>query len=241
MTWGMVAVAGATVVGGVLASNAAGDAADSQAQSSAASIAEQRRQYDQTREDFAPYRAAGVKALGQYADANTLDGSDLIREVQNDPGYQFGQQQGQLGLDRKIAAAGGRISGAALKQSSRFNTDFATTGFNAAYQRRQDRLNRLAALANIGQTSTAGSAAAGASSANAISNLIGSQGDASAAAGLAQANIWGNTGNQLAALYGRNRTPATTPGTSNGFNYGSIGSGAIDSYGFGTNMTLGEP
>lgn len=132
--------------------------------------------------------------------------ADLTAEVMADPGYQFGQQQGQQALDRKIAAMGGRVSGNALKAATRFGTDYASTGYNAAYQRRQDRLNRLQQLAGLGQVATGASAAAGGQAANAISGLISSQGDANAASRLAQGNIWGNAGNQLAALYGRSKT-----------------------------------
>ncbi len=198
MTWGYVAVAGATLVGGAMASDAASGAADTQAASSAAGIDEQRRQYDLTRGDYAPYRAAGTQALGRLQ--GEMDWQFGGAEALNEPGYQFGLQQGQQALDRKAAAAGGRVSGAALKAASEYGTNYATTGYNAAYQRRQDRLNRLAALAGIGQSATGSSAAAGASSANAITGLIGAQGNAGAAAQLAQGNIWGNAANQLGAI-----------------------------------------
>lgn len=195
-------VAGAAVVGTIggalISSNAASDAANTQAQSSAAGIAEQRRQYDQTREDYTPYREVGAASLKQLqTDINT---PTTAADVMSDPGYQFGRQQGQLGLDRKAAASGGRVSGEALKAASEYATNYATTGYSAAYQRRQDRLNRLAALANIGQTSTSGSAAAGAASSNAISGLLTAQGNAAGAAQLAQGNIWGNATNQLGAV-----------------------------------------
>ena len=197
MTWGMVAVAGATLVSGSMQSKAASGAASTQADTSAAAIAEQRRQYDLQREDSAPYRAAGAQALGQYQ--SEMNGPVTSADVMSDPGYQFGLSQGQLALDRKAAAGGGRISGAALKSAAQYGTDYATTGYGAAYQRRQDRLNRLQALAGLGQTSTASSAAAGAASAGNISNMISNQGNAAGAAQIAQGNIWGNTVNQLGA------------------------------------------
>lgn len=191
-------VAGAVVVGSALTSKAAGDAADAQADSTAAGIAENRRQFDLTRGDFQPYREAGVRALGSLeSDINREPTSD---EVMNTPGYQFGLQQGQQGIDRKIAASGGRVSGAAIKAAGEYATNYATTGYNAAYQRRQDRLNRLAALAGVGQTATGSSAQAGANSTNAITGLIERQGDASAAAGMARGNIWGSAINQIGAV-----------------------------------------
>lgn len=193
--------AGAIVGSAVLGSMSASDAADSQAASTQAGISEQGRQFDLTRADYAPYREAGTAALGQLQ--SDINAPVTAQDVMSDPGYQFGLTQGQQALDRKAAAAGGRVSGAALKAASQYATDYASTGYNAAYQRRQDRLNRLASIAGIGQTATSGSAAAGSNYSNAVTGLLTSQGDASAAGSLAQGNIWANTGNQLAALLKR--------------------------------------
>ena len=195
MTWW---VAGAAVVGSVVSSNGAKSAANTQAGATQAAIDEQARQYNQTREDYAPFRSAGVQALGQLQ--SDIGRMPTSAEVMSDPGYQFGLTQGQQALDRKAAAAGGRVSGAALKAASQYATDYATNGYGAAYQRRQDRLNRLAALAGIGQTSTMGTAQAGAQSSSAVGNLISNQGNATGAAQIAQGNIWGNAANQLGAV-----------------------------------------
>lgn len=196
MGWADWAQIGASLLSGGMQSNAAENAAASQQAATQQAIAEQRRQYDQTRTDQAPYRAAGVDALGRLQ--TDINGTPTAAEVMAQPGYQFGLQQGQQALDRKASAAGGRVSGAALKAASQYATDYATTGYNAEYQRRQDRLNRLAALAGIGQTGT--QASAGAGNANAISNLQSSMGNAQGAAQLAQGNIWGNAVNQIGAI-----------------------------------------
>lgn len=218
MPWGAAIAAGGAIVGSMIASDGAEDAANTQANSTREGIAEQRRQFDLQRADSAPYRETGARSLKRLEDANTLDGSDLVREVEGDKGYQFGLQQGQRALSQRIAAGGGRVSGAALKAATRFGTDYASTGFGAAYQRRNDRLNRLAALAGIGQTSTAASAAAGTQSANAISGLLSSQGDAAAAGQATRAGIWGNTANQLAAL-GQRAFGQSGAGSRNSFRY----------------------
>ena len=201
MAW----VAVATIGSGLLQSNAASNAADSQAASSAAAIEEQRRQYDLTRGDYAPFRAAGVDALGQLQ--GSINKPTTAADVMSDPGYQFGLDQGQQAIQRRVAASGGRVSGAAIKAAARYGTDYAATGYAAADQRRNDRLNRLASLAGIGQTATGGSAITGANAANQISNITTAQGNATGAAQIKQGNIWANTGNQLAALYGRGSTP----------------------------------
>ena len=194
---------GASLIGGAMQSDAAGNAAASQAASSAEAIAEQRRQYDLTRGDYAPYREVGVNALRDLA--GQVNQRTSAADVMADPGYAFALQQGQQALDRKFAASGGRISGAAMKAASRFNVGTATSGYNAAYQRNEDRKNRLAALANIGQTATGASAAAGQGAANAISGITQNQGDNAGSAALYRGGVWGNTANQIAALYSRSR------------------------------------
>lgn len=208
MPWGAAIMAGGAIVSGAMQSKAAGKAADSVAEGTADSIAEQRRQYDTTRADYADYLAAGKKALGTLAAENdvALDTS----KIQMDPGYQFGLSEGQKGIDRQTAAAGGRISGAALKAAAQYNTNYANTGYDAAYNRantaRTDRLNRLAALANVGQTTTGAVTAAGNNTTNAITALTTNGANNAGAAQIAKGNIWGDTANQLTALYGRGAT-----------------------------------
>lgn len=63
MSWVAAAVAGSAVVGGALNADAAGKASDAQSQASSSAINEQRRQYDQTRQDTASYRQAGGQAM----------------------------------------------------------------------------------------------------------------------------------------------------------------------------------
>lgn len=195
-------------------SNAAQSAANTQADATRASIDEQRRQADRAYADQAPYRAQGEYALGLIP--GLINKDVTAEEVMADPGYQFGMKQGQLGLDRKAAAAGGRISGAALKSAAEYSSNYAANGFNAAYQRRQDRLNRLAALAGVGQTATQASAASGMNGANNISNLTTAQGNAAGGAQLAQGNIWAGATNQIGAAAQKWATPNTnwTPNTS---------------------------
>lgn len=219
MSWGAVAGAAIGLVGSSIMSSSTGDAAASQQAASDAAIAEQRRQFDLTRGDLSRYREVGGNALGQLS--GELGRMPTSAEVMSDPGYQFGLNQGQQALDRKFAASGGRVSGAALKAATQFGTNYATAGFGAAYQRRQDRLNRLAALAGIGQTATNASAAAGANSANQISGLMVNQGDNAGAAQLAQGSIWGSQANQISALYNRNRQPSGYSGGATGTTWGT--------------------
>lgn len=189
------------LIGASMQADATESAADAQRQATEAGINEQRRQFDLTRQDYQPYRDVGYSSLSQLQ--RDINAPTTAADVMSDPGYQFGLQQGQQALDRKAAAMGGRVSGAALKAATRFGTDYASTGYGAAYQRRQDRLNRLAALAGIGQTATGASAAAGGQATNAITDLLSGQGNANAAAGMARSNIWGNAGSRLGASLDR--------------------------------------
>lgn len=210
MSFVAAAIGAAGAIGGaVISSRAAGKAADAQAASTGKAISEQRRQFDLTRADYAPYREAGVNALGQLV--GEMNRMPTSAEVMSDPGYQFGLDQGQQAISRRIAASGGRVSGQAIKAAARFGTDYATAGYGAAYQRRQDRLNRLAALAGIGQSSTGASAAAGANAANNISGLLSSQGDATGASKLAQGSVWGNAFNQVGAQVQRGMSGSENP------------------------------
>lgn len=59
--------AAGSVIGGVMGADAADDAADAQREATQAGIAEQRRQYDQSREDLAPWRNTGTAALNQLS------------------------------------------------------------------------------------------------------------------------------------------------------------------------------
>lgn len=67
MSWVAVGVAGATLVGGMMQADAAESAAESQSAASGKSIAEQRRQFNLTRQDMAPWRDTGELALGRLS------------------------------------------------------------------------------------------------------------------------------------------------------------------------------
>lgn len=217
-TAAVVGAGAATLGGALINSNAVGKAGDQQAQGTADALAENRRQYDLNRADYAPYLAEGTKALGTFATENNtpLDQS----QVQLEPGYRFGLDQGQQAINRQTSAAGGRISGAALKTAAQYGTDYATSGYSAAYSRanqaRSDRLNRLAALAQIGQTSTQNVSSFGAQSTESTNALTRAAANNAGAATLAQGNIWGNAGNQIAALYGRSSGGNSSQGITEG-------------------------
>lgn len=73
MTWGMVAVGGATLVGGMISSNAAGNAADTQAGATQAGIAQQDRRFAEVQKLLSPYSNAGTSSLSKQQALLGLD------------------------------------------------------------------------------------------------------------------------------------------------------------------------
>ena len=151
MTWVATAIVGTAVVGGV-AANSAANAQESAANAASNTQLEMQRI---AREDQAPWLKAGEGGLNELAGMLGIPGYKVSTDWRKDPGYEFQRDEGQKALDRSFAARGNLLSGAALKAASRYNQDYASGAYN-------QRLNRLASIAGVGQT------AAGANSANAM-------------------------------------------------------------------------
>ena len=244
------AVIGSTVVGGLISADAAGDAADTAAgasrEASAASIAEQRRQYDLSRADYAPYLAAGtgaVNRLGAGVAAGGEFGSvtpfDFRYDQNTDPGYGFRFSEGMKGLERGAAARGGLLSGATLRGITRYGQDMGsqeyqnafnryTTGFNANTGERNQLFNRLSGVAGTGQTATNQIGAQGATMASNIGNAYmtnaANTGNAAMAAAGQRQSAFGGAANALGRMYGNyGRSPY---GGGGGGNYAPVQEGS---------------
>ncbi|MGH6631734.1 MAG: hypothetical protein ACREB0_00115 [Sphingopyxis sp.] len=81
--WGAAIAVGGTLLSGYMQQQGAKKAGDASAAGSAQAIAEQRRQFDLTRSDTAPYRSIGAGALG-------LLGAPYGLSTNNAPSNQFG-------------------------------------------------------------------------------------------------------------------------------------------------------
>jgi hypothetical protein len=184
------------VIGAYMGHDAAGDAADIQARGAEEAIAETRRQYDQNREDLAPYRQAGSTAIGQLS-TGTVDGGDFNRDFtmadfEKDPGYEFRLNEGRRALEGSAAAGSGIFNGGVGRRLERYGQDYASGEFSNAYNRfnndRNTRFNRLAAIAGVGQTATNTGVNAGESSSRAVSDSIIGAANAAAAGRVGEAN-----------------------------------------------------
>ena len=202
MSWGFVAVAGATVVSGALAADAAGSAADVQAAATLAATGEQRRQFDVSQEQAEPFRQAGLGALEQQQALLGLSGpeagAEAISQFQESPGQQFIRQRQERALLRNQAAIGGLGGGnvrTALQQQA--------AGF--AQQDFQNQLSRLGGIAGQGQVATTNIAQLGAGTAGNIGNLLQAGGQAQASgilgSGAAQSRFTQQVGGAIAGSF----------------------------------------
>lgn len=219
VAWVGAGVAAAGVLSNMNSTNKAVDAQTQSANAANATtlqaqreaIAFQQQQADLARADNEPWRAQGVTALNKLAGMGDFTGADL----QNEPGYQFALNEGMKGVTNSAAARGGLLSGAALKASSQYNTDYASTKYNDAFNRDATNKNRLASLAGVGQTA----AGQNASSANALGSNVGNS-LMSTASGIAQNQL--GVGNARASGYlanGNALTGALNQGISAWRNY----------------------
>ncbi|MCR4301089.1 MAG: hypothetical protein NUV51_05715, partial [Sulfuricaulis sp.] len=118
----------------------------------------------------------------------------------SEPGYAFGQQQGEQAINRAASGRGSFDSGATLKNLMRFNTDYAGTKFNEAFNRDQaqkgNQYNWLAGISGAGQAATGQVANAGTNTANNVGELMTGAGNARASGYVGATNaLSGSLGN----------------------------------------------
>ena len=205
MTWGMVAVAGATIVGGYMASQSASDAADSAAEAqgnaSRAQISESRRQFNAIQDLLKPYTQAGTGALTAQQNLLGLNGADeqqkAVGSIAGSPQMAALLQQGENAILQNASATGGLRGGNTQAAMAQFRPQLLS-------QLIQQQYSNLGGITSIGQNAAAGVGNAGQNSSNQIINALGQQGAAQAGAALAtgQANaqMWGGIANTASML-----------------------------------------
>lgn len=200
MTWGLVAVAGATLVTGSMASRAAGSAAEAQGASAQAGIDEQRRQFDAIQNLLQPYVAAGQPALQQQQAFLGLQGPEAeraaIARISGGETYKALAQQGEEAMLQRASATGGLRGGNIQGALAQFRPALLSSLIDQQY-------GRLGGLTALGQQSAAGVGAAGQATGVNVANLMGQQGAAQAAGGRDQAQAYGNTISGLANVGGQ--------------------------------------
>lgn len=153
------AIVGSAVVGGIASSKAAKKGARATRDATAMQVESQERMYDQTREDLAPWREAGVNALNMM--------QNPMENFQASPDYQFRLNEGLDTLGSQFAMKGG--GGNAMRGLESFRSNLASSEFGNWF-------NRMFGMSEAGRGAQGTVAHAGMNSANAISNAYGQQG-----------------------------------------------------------------
>lgn len=164
----------------------------------------------------APYRALGTTALPQYEAllgiGSGANSATTLAALQNTPGYQFTQQQGQTGILNAASASGG-VGGNTLAALDQYNTGLADQTY-------QNAVGNVANAVGSGQAAAAGQAQAVQQGATNIGNIAVGQGNTQAgiyaneAAGLSK--IAGNATNQYTTLQAlQGQTGGGTPDSAN--------------------------
>ena len=225
-----VATVGSSLGNGIMGSRAAKKAAEIQANSADRATQMQWNQYQQQRDDSMPWMDAGKQGLGTLKDM-VLNGEFSkplsVGDVTQEPGYQFGMDQGMTGTQRALGKLYGYDSGATLKGLARFATDYGSTKYNDAFNRantdRGFRYNALAGLSGVGQQAVNQVSNSGMNAANNAGNLTTSGGAARAAGLVGSANALGNgitgAGNSMLQyqMFNKLFPQKATPGTSEFF------------------------
>jgi hypothetical protein len=151
----------------------------------------QNQQFERQLQLQAPFREAGVRALGKLEGASDYTPFGMA-QFQADPGYAFRLSEGMKTLERGAAARGNLMSGATMKGLQRYGQDLASQEYQNAFNRygieRERRLNPLQSLAGVGQTSTNQLAAAGQNYANSVGEAMGASAQARASGYMGSAN-----------------------------------------------------
>ena len=233
-------LAGAVIGSSLINSNAQGAAVNSAARATDSSNQLQRDLYDQTRTDNMPALDARNSSLARLqellgiggnsgaAGYGSLGGQINPGDVTQDPGYQFGLDQGQRVLNNQAAARGMRNSGAALLAANRYGNDYATTHYNDAFNRqlsnRNALLNPLQSLAGLGQTGANVIGQSGQNYANQVGNNMTNLANVQGQTQIGQANAITGGINQAAGWYANNQSQQANLNNQTAYQNGLVGS-----------------
>lgn len=215
------AVIGSAVVGGVLSSQAQGDAADTaagaQRDSAALGVGEQRQQFNAIQQLLNPYVNAGTQSLTRQQDSLGLNGTvaqqQFLNSIEGSPQFGALQAQGENAILQNASATGGLRGGNTQAALAQFRPQLLNQLIN-------DQYSKLGGITSLGQNAAAVVGNAGMQTGNAISNLYQQQGAATAGAALAggraQAGMWNSVAGGVGQAAGMNGwgSTATQPTSS---------------------------
>lgn len=170
-----IGVVGGGIVSSFIGADAAEDAADTQAdatrQASQQAADTQLKMYFQNREDLAPWREAGGKALTELEGKVFAGPGEFVPSEQ--PGYQFGYKEFvEKPLLQGASATGKLRSGNILRTLSDRAQNYASMSYDNWLNRWLTKLQPLQSLAGVGQTSASTTAQLGAQTGQGLANNI---------------------------------------------------------------------
>lgn len=178
------------LIGDLTGANAQAEAAERaagiQAGSSAAGIAENRRQFEKLVQLMAPFVTSGTQAIGAQGALIGLNGADAqsaaIAQLEQSPQFSSLVRSGENALLQNASATGGLRGGNIQSALAQFRPQILSSLIESQY-------SKLGGLSQMGQAAAAGQASAGMQSADSISNLLAQQGAAQAGGVLAAGGL----------------------------------------------------
>lgn len=147
----------------------------------AGGLAEQQNIATTRRNDFQPYATAGQGGVTALSDLVKENPQFDVSQVEKDPGYAFGRDEGAKEVQR-ILSARGTLNSGQVKGLIRYANDYATTKVNDSFNRfttgQDQRLARINALTGVGEQAAAGQSAASGDLANQVGTEAGRVSDA---------------------------------------------------------------
>jgi len=208
--WAGLIGAGVAAYGANQQKGAISSASNAQQAAMRQSLEEQKRQFEISQANMAPWLGAGRKALTAQQELMGLggDSANQLSALANSPGYRFRLQQGQQGLESGLAARGGMGSGKAYTGAIDYNQNFASNEY-------ANRLNQLAGLSGTGQSTAQNMGTMGANYGLNYGNTLQSGANALGSAAINAANatqssILGGANLGLGIYRAMNQNPAST-------------------------------
>lgn len=178
----MIAMAGASAVGGIAQGIAGMSAAKSQERTAREGIEEQRRQFDKVQELLSPFVEGGTDAFGDLLGLMGLQGDEVqaeaIQAIEQGPEFAALIDQGEQAILANASATGGLRGGNTQAALAQYRPQVLSSLLT-------DRYNKLLSVGSVGQSSAAGVGSAAQAMGNNVTQLLGDIGAAQAGGALA--------------------------------------------------------
>ena len=190
---GLLAGAAGSIISGLLSSGGSSKAVGTQVNNYGKAIDLEQVAYKTVRDDFSPFRTAGLNALELLSKSLGIDTGAGFKES---PGYQFAFKEGMRAVDASAANKGLIGSGARMKALQDRGQGIANQDYYTYKKFANDEyfnyLTQLGNLTRTGATATSAVGDAGLHTADMAAKFYGDIGTAKSENAKSQSNIWGD-------------------------------------------------